>query len=237
VPLWWRWPRWVLARSSGPVWSLYHQPPHIVWYMLAGLALLNGPLSIRMPSVRATISVSEGIVFTSALLLGPAAATAIAAIDGLAVSLWSRKRSALQTFFGICEPALSVCLASVLFYRLAGVDPLLHHAAPFLPLLGPVLAFTSVYFSLNTLLAGTAVLAGYRSVAAHLVAPAAAESRTGCERQPFPLCHGHSNQRKPRAFGIRRADSHAPCRLHLIASHCESPRGHQSASPRASPPV
>lgn len=139
------------------VWSLVLQPPHPAWYLLAGLALLNGPLSIRIPSMRASISVSEGALFTSALMFGPAAATVVAAIDGLAVSLWSRKRSAIQTLFGVGEPAISVFLASWLFYRLADVPPLLHHVTPFVPLLLPLLALTLVYFSLNTLLAGTAV--------------------------------------------------------------------------------
>ena len=139
------------------VWSLFSQPPHLALYVLCGLALLNGPLSIRIPSMRATISVSEGILFTAALLFGPAAATVVAAIDGLAVSLWSRKRSATQTLFGIGEPAISVCVASLLFYYLADVPPLLHHATPFAPVVVPLLALTLVYSSLNTLLAGTAV--------------------------------------------------------------------------------
>jgi putative nucleotidyltransferase with HDIG domain len=139
------------------VWNLFTHPPHAAWGLLAVLALLNGPLSIRIPSMRATISVSEGVLFTSALLFGPAAATAVAAIDGLAVSLWSRKRSAMQTLFGVGEPAISVCLASLLFYRLAGVPPLLHHVTPFGLLLVPLLALTLVYFALNIVLAGTAV--------------------------------------------------------------------------------
>ena len=102
------------------VWSLVAHPPHLAWCLLAGLAFLNGPLSIRIPSMRATISVSEGVFFTAALVFGPAAAIVVAAIDGLAVSLWSRKRSGIQTLFGVGEPAISLCLASSLFFELAG---------------------------------------------------------------------------------------------------------------------
>src|SRR5918994_1484886 len=133
------------------------QPPHPALYLLVGMAILSGPLCIRIPSMQATISVSEGFIFTAALLFGPAAATVIAAIDGLAVSVWSKKRSAVRTLFGVAEPAISVCLASLLFYRLAGVPPLLHQSMPFAPLILPLLALMLAYFGLNTLLAGTAV--------------------------------------------------------------------------------
>jgi len=138
-------------------WSLALVHPHPAWYLLAGMAILTGPLSIRIPSIQASISISEGFVFTSALLFGPAAATAIAAIDGLAVSLWSRRRSLLQMQFGVAESALSVSIASLLFYRLADIPPLIHHPAPLAALLIPLAALTTTYFVLNTVLAGTAV--------------------------------------------------------------------------------
>jgi putative nucleotidyltransferase with HDIG domain len=138
-------------------WTLVVHPPPATWYMLAGLALLSGALCIRIPSMQATISVSEGFIFTAALLFGPAAATVIVAIDGAVVSLSGRGRSAIRVLFGIGEPAISVCLASMLFYGLAGVAPLWHHTMPFGPLVLPLVAMTLTYFALNTVLAGTAV--------------------------------------------------------------------------------
>jgi len=139
------------------LWTLVTQPPHPFWYFLAGLALLSGPLSIRIPSMRATVSVSEGFIFTAALLFGPAAATLVAVLDGLVVSLWSRNRSPIRTAFAVGEPAVSVYLASLLFYTLAGVSPLFHQPTSLGVLVGPLLALTLAYFTLNTLLAGTAV--------------------------------------------------------------------------------
>jgi putative nucleotidyltransferase with HDIG domain len=138
-------------------WSVATYHPHPAWWLLAGMAVLCGPLCVRIPSIHATISVSEAFIFTAALLFGPAAATTIAAVDGLAVSLWSTRRSVLQTLFGIGEPAICVSLASLLFFRLAGVPPLLHHATPFAQLAAPLVALTATYFVLNTALAGTAV--------------------------------------------------------------------------------
>jgi putative nucleotidyltransferase with HDIG domain len=139
------------------LWTLAQQPPHGTWYLLAAITLISGPLSIRIPSMQATISVSEGFIFASALLFGPAAATATVAIDGMVVSLWSARRSGLRVLFGIGEPAISVCVASLLFYKLAGIPPLLHQAIPFAPLVLPLVVMTLAYFAINTLLAGTAV--------------------------------------------------------------------------------
>ena len=139
------------------VWALFTSPPPLTWYLLAGIALFSGPLCIRIPSMQATISVSEGFIFTAALLFGPAAATVIVAIDGLVVSVWSQKRSAIRMLFGIGEPAISVCIASLLFYQLAGVPPLWQHSVPLAPLVPPLVAMTLTYFALNTVLAGTAV--------------------------------------------------------------------------------
>ena len=137
--------------------TLIAHPPHSAWYLIAGIALLSGPLSIRIPSMQATISVSEGFIFTAALLFGPAAATVVAAIDGLAISLWSRHRSGIRMLFGVGEPAISVCAASLLFYQLAGVPPLLHQSMPLGPLALPLLALAATYFALNMVLAGAAV--------------------------------------------------------------------------------
>ena len=55
-------------------WTLVVHPPPATC-VLAGLALLSGALCIRIPSMQASISVSEGFIFTAALLFGPAAAT------------------------------------------------------------------------------------------------------------------------------------------------------------------
>jgi hypothetical protein len=138
-------------------WTLIVHPPPATWYLLAGIALLSGALCIRIPSMQATISVSEGFIFAAALLFGPAAATVIVAIDGAVVSISGRSRSGIRLLFGVGEPAISVCLASLLFYELAGVPPLWHRAVPLGPLVLPLVAMTLTYFALNTVLAGTAV--------------------------------------------------------------------------------
>jgi putative nucleotidyltransferase with HDIG domain len=136
---------------------LVHGHVHAAWLLLAALAVINGPLSIRVASVQATLSVSEAFIFAAALLFGPEAGALSAALDGLAVSLWSRNRRFDRTIFNVTEPALSVWLAAVVFHWLAGVGPLLGRSLPIGSLVGPLLAMTTTYFALNTVLAGTAV--------------------------------------------------------------------------------
>ncbi|MGE5814594.1 MAG: HD domain-containing phosphohydrolase [Acidobacteriota bacterium] len=137
--------------------AAFQQPIHPGWLILAVLSLLSGPLAIRIPSIEATISVSEGFIIAAGLLFGPAAATLTAALDGLGVSLWNRHRSLRRTLFNVAEPAISVTIAMWVFYSLAGISPLLYRTAAFQPLIAPLLAMTVVYFGLNTMLNAMAV--------------------------------------------------------------------------------
>src|SRR5574338_14275 len=133
------------------------QPIHPGWIILGVLSLLSVPLAIRIPSIEATISVSEGFIIAAGLLFGPAAGTLTAALDGLGVSLWNRHRSVRRTLFNLAEPAISVTVAMWLFYAISGASPLLYRAVPFQPLIAPLVAMTVVYFVLNTALNALAV--------------------------------------------------------------------------------
>ena len=69
------------------IYSLYAEPISWNWFVLALLTLLTGSATVKLPSVPATISISETFVFTSALLYGPAAGTLTVALDALVISL------------------------------------------------------------------------------------------------------------------------------------------------------
>src|SRR5688572_12659888 len=56
------------------------------WLVLAALTVLTGSATVKLPSVPATISISETFVLTSALLYGPAAGTLTVALDALVIS-------------------------------------------------------------------------------------------------------------------------------------------------------
>lgn len=142
---------------ASAIWIAIAEPMHPGWLLLAALSLVSGPLAVRIPSISATISVSEGFIFAAGLLFGPPAAIITAVLDGLGVSLWNRQRLLRRTLFNLAEPAISVWLAMWLFYALSGTTPLLQRSVAILPLVHPLLAMTVCYFLLNTALLATAV--------------------------------------------------------------------------------
>ena len=127
------------------------------WVILAGLTLCAAPFSLRLPTMRATVTVTEPLVFASVLLFGPAAATVTMALDGLLVSTWAKRRSLHRTLFNIGEPAISIWVSSQLFYYVSGVQPLFASPAGLGAVLGPLVLMTTAYFVLNSLLSGTAL--------------------------------------------------------------------------------
>ena len=55
--------------------SLYElqvDPVSSQWLILAALTLVSGSATVRLPTIPATISISETFVFTTVLLFGPA---------------------------------------------------------------------------------------------------------------------------------------------------------------------
>jgi putative nucleotidyltransferase with HDIG domain len=127
------------------------------WVVLAVLTLFTAPLSLRIPSVRATVTVTETFVFASALLFGPAAATVTVALDGLLLSIWAKRRNVHRALFNIGEPAISVWVAAQLFYLVSGVEPLFGSQGGLGQLLVPLLLLTTSYFALNSVLIATAL--------------------------------------------------------------------------------
>ena len=63
--------------------ELTHQPVGFQWFLLAALTLVSGSATVRLPSVPASISISETFVFAAVLLYGPSAGALIVALDGL----------------------------------------------------------------------------------------------------------------------------------------------------------
>src|SRR5262245_56605420 len=68
------------------------EPLGYQWYILAALALLSGSATVQLPSVPASISVSETFVFAAVLPFGSAAGTVTVALEGLVISFWMARR-------------------------------------------------------------------------------------------------------------------------------------------------
>ncbi len=124
------------------------------WTVLAVLTLVIGSATVRLPSLPATISVSETFVFTSVLLFGPSAGTLTVALDALVISFWSYRKGhpPYKIIFNVCALPFTIWIASHIFFLVAGVGPLVlsSHPVPIKTLLLPLLLFTIVYFTLNS---------------------------------------------------------------------------------------
>src|SRR3954466_6684348 len=138
------------------------------WAILALLTLVSGSATVNLPSLPATVSVSETFVFTSVLLFGPAAGTLTVALDALIISFWSFRKGNpnYKIIFNVCAVSLTVWLASHVYYALSPYGPLhssVDKNVSVRAILWPLLAFTIVYYALNTWLVSFAIALERRS--------------------------------------------------------------------------
>ena len=145
------------------IYVLYTAPIGWNWFLLAILTLVSGSATVKLPSVPATISISETFVFTSVLLFGPAAGTLTVALDALVISLWLARKGHpfYRIAFNICALPASLWIGAHIFYEIWGTLPL-----SYLPqtdrieigsLLAPLVLFTVTYYLLNSWLIALAI--------------------------------------------------------------------------------
>src|SRR5947199_10676224 len=122
------------------------------WYMLATLTLISGSATVTLPSVGASLSVSETFVFASVLLFGPAAGAMMVALDGLVISFWMARRRPewYRALFNMAAPSVSIWCASQILFRFSNIQPLIRQPATINNLLAPLIVFTFIYFGLNS---------------------------------------------------------------------------------------
>jgi putative nucleotidyltransferase with HDIG domain len=147
---------------AASVYEMYTAPVGYQWFILAALTVLSGSATVKLPSVPASLSVSETFVFTSVLLFGAPAGTLTVALDGLIISLWlnKRRKEVHRVLFNMAAPALSIWVAAQLFFLLSGLPPLAQAAAMpggLADFMVPLGVFTIVFFLLNSWLITFAV--------------------------------------------------------------------------------
>lgn len=147
------------AAIAHSIYTLYRVPVPKQWFLLALLTLLSGSITVKLPSVPATLSVSETFVFTSVLLFGTAAGTITVTLDGLIISLWlQRKQLGLhKLIFNTTAPALSIWVAAQIFFGLTGTNPISQSALSVTSILPSLSVFAVTYFLLNSWMIAMAV--------------------------------------------------------------------------------
>jgi diguanylate cyclase (GGDEF)-like protein/putative nucleotidyltransferase with HDIG domain len=143
------------ATVAYSLYALISEPIGWSWTVLAVLTLVSGSATIKLPSLPATISVSETFVFTSVLLFGSAAGTMTVVLDALVISFWAYKRRRqplYKSVFNVSALGLTIWLASQVFFLTSGSKPLVLNPEPIElgRIVFPLLAFTIAYFSLNS---------------------------------------------------------------------------------------
>jgi diguanylate cyclase (GGDEF)-like protein/putative nucleotidyltransferase with HDIG domain len=107
--------------------AVYHlvlEPVRLDWLLLlAGMAFVTWQGEVRLPGISSKVTLTDAFIFTGALLLGPWAATVLAAIDGLARSTRVVRRMRPVTF-GVNLGAMSLSVLSALLLATFAFGPL-----------------------------------------------------------------------------------------------------------------
>jgi putative nucleotidyltransferase with HDIG domain len=139
------------------VYDLVVHPTEPAWLYLAGLTILTGSFSIKLPSINARISVCEAFVFAAVLFFGPPAATVIVALDTIILTSWSRgagERRRVRAIFNVSAGATAIWVGAHVFRLVLPKTP----ASPQLEeLLIPVSLLATTYFAVNSSLIAIAV--------------------------------------------------------------------------------
>jgi putative nucleotidyltransferase with HDIG domain len=146
-----------LGTLAHSLYRFYHEPIGWNWFVLAALTLLTGSATVKLPSVPATISISETFVFTSTLLYGPAAGTLTVALDALVISFTLARKGhpGYRLLFNICALPASLWVGAHVFFWSAGLPPLATLPATrggivITDFVKSLVLFTACYFTLNS---------------------------------------------------------------------------------------
>jgi putative nucleotidyltransferase with HDIG domain len=147
------------ATVANSVRALYIEPIGTQWFILAGLTLLTGSFTVKVPSINASLSVSETFVFASVLLFGPAAGAITVLLECLIILFWMKPagRAAHRVLFNTAAPAIAIWVSGKTFYLISGIQPYSQQATPLETLFVPLVIFTALYFLLNSWLVALAV--------------------------------------------------------------------------------
>ncbi len=139
--------------------KLIVEPIGSEWLILAGLTVLTGSFSVKVPSINAYISVSEAFVFASVLLFGPEAGTITVLLECLVILLWMKPqgRPLYRMTFNLAAPSIAIWFAGKCFYLISDIRPYSEVFTPLPSLFVPLLAFTALYFVFNSSLVAVAV--------------------------------------------------------------------------------
>jgi putative nucleotidyltransferase with HDIG domain len=136
--------------------------PGFPWLVVAGLTLISGTATIRLPNVQAEISISETFLFSAVLIFGPSAGVITGLLDAAIINLKMARNGLAweRAFFNLAAPSLALWVGANVM-TLAGVPAVVDlpdEETISLPrLIGPLVGFAVVYYALNSGLVAIAI--------------------------------------------------------------------------------
>jgi putative nucleotidyltransferase with HDIG domain len=130
--------------------DLVRHPPAPQWLILVALTAVSGWATLRNHVGQISFSISDTFSIAAALLFGPAAGAATAALDGLVLSYMLSRRTALRVSFNMAAPAIGTWVAAQAFFFVAGDRPGLEGEWGALRLLASLTLFGVIAFGFNT---------------------------------------------------------------------------------------
>jgi len=124
--------------------------PHLLeWALFAALAMFAGTFTLTIASLNASIGVNDAFFISAGLLFGPGPAALILCADTCVYSFRKRHRWE-HVAFNAAAPALSLWVASHVFFAILGGPPLSQTDIPITKVIVPLVGLVVVYFALNT---------------------------------------------------------------------------------------
>jgi putative nucleotidyltransferase with HDIG domain len=139
--------------------SMVAAPPDFRWLVLGALTIASSQLMMRMPVAPVSFSISDILIFTTALMFGPAAGSVLVAIDAAALSmrLVNDKRSITRYLFNLSAAALAMSVSAHTYFAFGPAVPFASRPEAVIDHLGALAVFAILYFVLNTGLVAIAV--------------------------------------------------------------------------------
>lgn len=120
------------------------------WLALVALTVVSGLLPVTLPSVNASISISETFIIAGTLLFGRSGGTVLVLLDALFISIylsWSKGLRWQQILFNLTANPLSIWLAATI----VSIQPLFRTSPSFdAYFIAQLTGFSTLYFLIQT---------------------------------------------------------------------------------------